>query len=82
MGRKTWKVIEWGDVPEGAPLHDYTCMGCGREALCPMRGLPLAQIEMGIVFDIGSHALPEVIQCRGCRRRYGLDARAEPTAKE
>jgi hypothetical protein len=26
----------------------------------------MAQLEQGVVFDIGRHALPAVIQCRKC----------------
>lgn len=68
MRVKTWKVLDYGLVPESAPSHEYTCVVCGREAFLPMKGRPLAQIQQGIVFDNDEDgALPTVIQCRKCR---------------
>jgi hypothetical protein len=46
-------------------------MNCGHEAELPIMGLAMAQIDTGIVFDIGKHAMPRIIQCRKCRKRYG-----------
>ena len=66
----SWKVIGRGCVPDGAPTVLYTCTGCGKEARLPVLGLPVAQVQAGIVFDNGIFALPDTIQCRRCRRRY------------
>lgn len=50
----------------------YDCPRCGRSALLPVLGRPLAQLGGGgIVFDTdGEYAMPRVIQCRKCRRRF------------
>lgn len=66
----TWKVLDFGDVPTDARQVTYTCLGCGRGALLPVLGVPLAQLEHGIVFDGGPRAIPKIIQCRRCRRTY------------
>lgn len=70
MRVKTWKIFDYGEVPQGAPSYDYNCPHCGYEAQMPMKGRPLAQIGGGgIVFDIDEKgALPDVVQCRKCRR--------------
>lgn len=69
MRVKTWKVIDRGDVPDGAPTVPYECV-CGHEAQLPVRGRPLAQIAGGgIVFDTNErYGLPPTVQCRKCRR--------------
>jgi hypothetical protein len=74
MRKATWKIIDRGRVPELSAHVDYTCE-CGHEAQMPVLGLPMAQIGTGIVFDIGKHAMPKIIQCRKCRRQYELDVR-------
>ena len=67
MRVKTWKVLDFGKVPEHSTASvDFTCCKCGREARLPVVGRPLAQIEHGLVFDIGPHAMPSLIQCRKC----------------
>lgn len=74
----TWRILDRGDVPEqGVNLVLYDCPGCGAEAELPVLGTPLAQIESGIVFDIGKRAMPRIIQCRNCRRRFELDQSSE-----
>jgi hypothetical protein len=72
MRVKTWKVLDMGDVPEGSPLHPFSCYHCGYEAEMPMMGRPLAQLGGGgIVFDNdGPYALPMTVQCRKCRRIF------------
>ena len=70
MRQATWKIIDRGEVPERAGTVEYDCPACGREALLPVLGLPIAQIGAGIVFDTGKHAMPAVIQCRHCRRCF------------
>jgi len=72
--KATWKIIDRGKVPELATHVDYTCE-CGHEAQMPVMGLPMAQIGNGIVFDLGGHAMPRLIQCRKCRRKFELDVR-------
>ncbi len=74
MRRATWKIIDRGKVPAIASHVDYSCE-CGHEAKLPIMGLPMAQIGMGIVFDIGGSAMPKLIQCRKCRRQFELDVR-------
>lgn len=73
--KASWRIIDRGDVPErGSSIVLFDCVGCGAEAELPVLGLPLAQIEGGIVFDIGKYAMPRVIQCRHCRRRFTTEA--------
>lgn len=68
---RTWKVIERGKVPELARSVEFTCTGCWTEAKLPVLGHPMAQVEMGIVFDHTEvWAMPAAIQCRKCRRIY------------
>lgn len=67
MRVKTWKILDWGDVPQTARTVELTCE-CGRDAHVPVVGLPIAQIGSGLVFDIGYHATPTTIQCRKCGR--------------
>lgn len=71
--KPTWKVLDRGEVPDPAPnTVMYACMHCMREAELPVVGIALAQIETGIVFDLGPYALPKTIQCRKCRHHYYL----------
>ena len=71
MTRATWKIVDYGKVPIGAPMVEFDCPRCGRVALLPVVGVPLAQLhDGGIVFDIGQHAIPAQIQCRRCRRLF------------
>jgi len=72
MRVKTWKVFDYGDVPEESPVVAFTCE-CGCEAMVPVRGRALAQVGMGIVFDTRGGALPRTIKCRKCRRIYTTD---------
>lgn len=77
----TWRILDRGDVPERAAVIAYTCTGCDRDADLPVMGLALAQISGGgIVFDIGPHAMPALIQCPHCRRRYELAEKSESVA--
>lgn len=74
--KATWKVIDRGRVPEfAANSVEFSCPGCGWEASLPVLGTPLAQLHSGIVFDRGEHAMPRVIKCRKCRRRFEMEAR-------
>ena len=70
MTRATWKILEWGAVPKNAPTLEFDCPGCGRAALIPIVGLPLAQMGGGVVFDNTEHHMPPAIQCRHCRRAF------------
>jgi hypothetical protein len=71
--KATWKIIDRGKVPALSRTIEFTCTTCGHDAQLPILGLAMAQIEMGIVFDIGIHAMPRLIQCRKCRKQYELD---------
>lgn len=72
--KPTWKVLDWGAVPNPAPeTVNFACMGCLREAALPVVGVPIAQLDSGLVFGHGVHAAPRVIQCRHCRRRFELE---------
>jgi predicted RNA-binding Zn-ribbon protein involved in translation (DUF1610 family) len=64
-----WIVIDRGRVPVGARRVEFTCVDCGHEALLPVLGLPIAQIENGIVFDPGDHGMPAAIECPACGRK-------------
>ena len=67
----TWKILDRGKVPDRALAVSYACPGCEREADLPVLGLPLAQMSGGgIVFDTQPYAMPAVIQCPHCRRRF------------
>jgi hypothetical protein len=69
MRKATWKIIDRGTVPEITQHVDFTCQ-CGHDAKLPVLGLAMAQIGMGIVFDVGKFAMPKIIQCRKCRRQF------------
>ena len=67
----TWKVLDFGRVPTtGAVVISYDCPGCGHEAELPVLGMAIAQTAGGVVFEPGTHAIPAIIQCRHCRRRF------------
>lgn len=71
----TWKIVARGRVPLRGPRVteiDYECNYCGRSALLPILGRPLAQLSGGgIVFDTdGPHAVPRLIACRACRHSF------------
>lgn len=70
MREKTWKVLEYGQVPPDSMRALYTCLHCGHEAHIPVVGRPIAQVGMGIVFDAPPYEMPTRIQCRKCRRIY------------
>lgn len=71
---KTWKVIDYGDVPKNSVSVDAVC-DCGTVAILPVVGVPIARIgRMGVVFDSGNHAMPKVIKCRSCGKVYELGA--------
>jgi hypothetical protein len=72
MRVKTWKILDYGPVEQGAPVVEFGCL-CGYEAMVPVKGRALAQIGAGIVFDTRGGALPDSIQCRKCRRIYSKD---------
>jgi len=68
----TWRVL---DSPESIPKWTgsimFSCPRCGKEALLPIVGIVIAQTGDGaLVFDPGDRAIPKVIQCRYCRRRF------------
>lgn len=68
---RNWKVLDFGSVqPEKARKIEFTCMNCMRDALLPVIGIVLAQIDSGLVFDTcGSHSMPKQIQCPHCRKQ-------------
>lgn len=72
MSGRAWKILERGEVPlVGVSTIDYTCPNCEMDARLPVKGLPMAQMcGGGIVFDTGPHAMPAIIQCPYCRKRY------------
>jgi DNA-directed RNA polymerase subunit RPC12/RpoP len=67
-----WKIIDRGRVPTDRPrIIEYSCPGCGKEALLPVAGLPLAQLGGGgVVFDDGDGCLPPEVACPHCRRQF------------
>lgn len=74
--KKPWKILDRGLVPmTGTNTCLYACMGCGNEAELEVMGTALAQINAGLVFDVGPYAIPVKIQCRKCRRVFELEAR-------
>ena len=72
MRVKTWKVFDYGDVPQDSRAIEFSCE-CGYTAEMPVRGRPLAQIGMGLVFDTDGGEMPHTIMCRKCRRIYTKD---------
>lgn len=71
--KPTWKILDMGAVPDPSPNHVlYVCLGCLHEADLPVVGVAIAQIDQGLVFDPGPHAMPKAIQCRKCRRTYEM----------
>lgn len=70
---RNWKVIKWEDRPEAPAKVPFTCVKCGNESMLEVCGTPLAQVGDGILFDIGGHSLPEIIECPHCRRRKEIE---------
>jgi hypothetical protein len=65
---KQWRVLDYGDVPPTtAPTVEFTCLHCMHDSLLPVVGRAIAQLEQGLVFDIGPRVMPRQIQCRNCR---------------
>lgn len=73
MTKPTWKILDRGAVPvdQSKPV-EFTCPGCGRDAILPVVGMAIAQFANGLVFDTDTHEMPACIQCRYCRRRFEL----------
>lgn len=68
MRVKTWRVIDYGDVPLTAATIPYDCP-CGHEAALPVSGRVIAITgDGGVIFDGDQRALPPKIQCRRCGR--------------
>ena len=72
MKRKTWDILDYGEVPEDAPKLEFTCENCGTDADLPHLGVAIAQVGAGIVFDTEKYAMPARIRCRACRRIFEL----------
>jgi hypothetical protein len=81
MRQATWKILNRGRVPKQTRQIFFTCLKCGHDAVLPVLGIPMAQIGQGIVFDIGDYAMPKIIECRKCRRRYQLESNGSCTEK-
>jgi len=72
---RKWRVLDYGDLcADKAKLVEFRCMNCQRDSLLPVTGLPIAQVESGIVFDSGSHAMPRKTECPHCRHRFEKEA--------
>lgn len=68
MRVKTWRILDYGKVPNNARMIPYDCE-CGHEAALPALGRILAiTSDGGVIFDNGKRALPDKIQCRRCGR--------------
>ena len=82
LAMRTWKILDRGVVPLSARTMDYECPGCGHSAELPIKGLPIAQLSSGgVIFDNDvDGALPRVIQCRHCRRRYERESLTDTAA--
>jgi hypothetical protein len=73
--KASWRVLDFGEVPESSATISFTCPKCGKDAELPVVGRALAQAaEGGVIFDTGKYALPTVIQCRFCRRKFEVAA--------
>jgi hypothetical protein len=78
MRTRTWKIIDYGDVPKDAKTFPFEG-DCGHEAMLPCVGTPIAQMSGGgVVFDNDmAGVLPDEIQCRKCGRVYELASRRD-----
>jgi|GEM_PF-2435020 len=65
--KKTWKILDRGKVPVLAQNIEYHCE-CGVDAMLPVTGSAIAQVNKTLVFDVGSFSCPAKIQCRSCGR--------------
>jgi len=65
--KKTWKIIDRGKVPVLAQTIEYHCE-CGVDAMLPVMGSAIAQVNEMLVFDGSSFSCPAKIQCRSCGR--------------
>ena len=66
---RKWRILDRGDLPEdGLRLIQYYCVKCRKDSTLAVVGLPLAQIEDGLVFE-GDSVLPRKIEGPYCRRR-------------
>ncbi len=66
---ENWRILKWGKFDRKlAREMMFTCTVCWHDAKLPVIGLPLAQLEDGVVFDTGTHDMPSEIQCPRCRR--------------
>jgi hypothetical protein len=72
MPEAAWRIIEEDAPPSGwTGSVMFTCPKCGHDARLPVQGSALAQLREGdLVFDVGDHAIPKIIQCRHCRKRF------------
>jgi hypothetical protein len=78
--QRTWKVIAAGDDFQSEGTKPFCCPGCGYEAEMPFREWKdnpvIAASGLAVIFDrpwLGPppyQLMPEVIQCRRCRRTY------------
>jgi hypothetical protein len=71
---RNWKVLDFGPMTADPEINhntiEFTCMNCMKDALLPVIGVVIAQLESGLVFDnLGRHAVPKQIQCPHCRKR-------------
>lgn len=75
---KTFKVLKWTDAPpteKRCMEYDLVCENCETEAVVPARlgTFIVARTGMGFVFEGNRHGkLPEEIQCRKCKKIFGL----------
>jgi len=68
---KEWKILEYGSSkPSSTRMIEYECEKCEEESLLPVAGLVMAQLGMGLVFDIGDRWMPERIRCPYCGSTY------------
>ena len=70
-------MLAWCDRPESVKTLEYTCLGCGGDALLPINAadIAIAQAGQGIVCDHAPspNLMPDEIECPHCRRRYERD---------
>jgi len=68
---RKWILVNRGAVPEPPQSEiEYSCPRCGKDSLLPILGAAMAQINGGVVFDVGPHAMPVEIRCPHCRREF------------
>jgi predicted RNA-binding Zn-ribbon protein involved in translation (DUF1610 family) len=71
MPELKWRIVEEG-APQGGWTGSvlFTCPRCGVDALLPVQGIAIAQVDGALIFDPGPQQIPKIVECRRCRRQF------------